>query len=116
MSTLRENVTRLLEMLHSLKTVTFFYCDDSDWAANFQNLSEPLTSFWTFPPTFRSAFEPDARYFGPWYPDKKDKNGVFEFYLNSYDGRGKVDQTAKLDLFNVMDVYRVPCVLKVWES
>lgn len=115
MSTLRDNVTYLLRTWPNLNTVTFFYCDDSDPAttANFPNLSGMLTSLWTFPSTFRSAFEPDARYFGPWYPDKTVKNGVVEFHLNSYDGRGKMQQTAKLEFFNVMDVYRVPCVLRV---
>jgi hypothetical protein len=118
MFTLRDNITCLLKMWPSLKTVTFFYCDDSNPAttANIQNPSETLTSLWTFPSTFRSAFEPDARYFGPWYKDKKDQNGVLEFHLNIYDGRGKVHQTAKLDFFNVMDVYRIPCVLKIRSS
>lgn len=108
MSTLRDNVTYLLSTWPSLKTVTFFYCDDSNLAT--------VTSRWTFPSTFRSGFEPDARYFGPWYPDREERNGVLEFYLNSYDGRGKVHQTTKLEFFNVMDVYRVPCVLRVLET
>jgi hypothetical protein len=118
MSTLRDNVTFLLSTWPSLKTVTFFYCDDSDPAtiANFQSPFETLTSLWTFPSTFRSTFEPDARYFGPWYPNRKDQNGVVEFHLDSYDGRGKVHQTAKLEFFDVMEVYRVPCVLRVLET
>jgi hypothetical protein len=115
MASVRDAITILLEAWPSLTVLAFFHCGDIDPADNtdFPTSSSTPASLWTLPSTFRSSFEPDARYFGPWYTDSQTKNGEIEYLMERYDGRGKVERTVQLDFFNVMDLHSGQCVLQI---
>jgi hypothetical protein len=106
-------VTELVRAWPSIERVAFFYCHDSDPASNTDGF--PSGPDWRFPSTWRSAFGPDARYFGPWNPEKEEgldgEEGAWR--LKYYDGRGRVTRTTGLDFFNVADVYGARCALDV---
>jgi hypothetical protein len=102
---LRSGVMPLVGAWPSVEGVTFFYCHDVGPRNERQ-----------FPSSWRSAFSQDARYFGPWNPEKKSEGldgeeGVW--CLKYYDGRGQITRTVGLDFFDVADVYGAKCALNV---
>ena len=116
---MRDKVTVLLDAWPAIKGVTFFLCGEGDPlpAANFPHKisrSGKMKPDWHFAPTFRAAFEPDARYFGPWSPEPTlDERGtVVGWRLRVVEKSGAV-RTHRLDFFNVAEVYGAKCVFDV---
>jgi hypothetical protein len=113
LAVMRDKVTSFVGVWPTVESVTFLYCDDSDPAtvAHFPRPINNMGPDWRFPASFRSAFEQDARYFGPWNPEKKKdtKDGQVQWDLKKY-GRKEIERTVRLDFFNVTEVYGTKCV------
>lgn len=112
MPDLRDAFIGFVEAWPSVESLTFFYCGNSDVTAPHSNIHIPAYDDLSFPALWRSAFDQDARYFGPWVPVKKKGGSDGGWLLKCYGVSG-LTRTADLEFFNVADVYGVKCALDV---